>query len=636
MRATHQPAETIRFGVFEVDLRAGELRKHGAKIKLQDQPFQILRILLEHSGEVVARDDLQKQIWPADTFVDFDHGLYNAIKRLREALGDTAETPHYVETLPKRGYRFIGPLNGHQNMSVPEDPPEKHSPLKTSVKFRSGRLFAAAAVALAAGAAAFALDFGGVRSRLFAGSNPPAIRSLAVLPLQSLSAEASQEYFADGMTDALITNLAQIGSLKVISRTSTMRYKKSNKPLPEIAQELGVDGIVEGTVQRSGDRVRITAQLIYAPMDKHVWANSYDRDARDVLSMESDIAEGIATEIRAKLTPFEKTRLSGARPINLGAFEAYLQGNYHLTLAQDLEYQNGQQATMRSELGVAQDFFERAISEDPNFAPAYVGLADAWSIGPVGGLGPEKVREALKKALQLDPELAEAHLALGSLEFLRFWNWAEAEREIKRAIELNPNFADAHAGYADFLDSMSRFEEGMREYLRAQELDPGHYAPQPNPFFTRRQFDKAIEMDRNDISRHAFGPYPHWDLAGNYQAKGMHDEEIQEWETALRLFGYDDLATAMQRGFNSGGYKGALREWAQGMGKARAQGENVPSFVLATAYTYLGDRDHAFAWLEKAYAERDPALQGLKVEATWDSLRPDPRFQDLVRRIGLP
>ena len=632
----------IQFGVFELDSTAGELRKHGIKIKLQEQPLQILQQLLEHPGEVVTREELQKRIWPADTFVDFDHGLYSAVQRLREALGDTAETPHYVETLPRRGYRFIAPVNNGNRGEAKVETASVEAPASVVPERPAPRrglripMLVATGVILVALLVALAFRGGSLGERLLGKPAVPPIRSIAVLPLQNLSSDPNQEYFADGMTDALITDLAQIGSLKVISRTSTMRYKKSDKTLPEIARELNVDGIIEGTVQRSGDRVRITAQLIHGPSDKHVWANSYERDARNVLSMESEIAGAIANQIQTKLTPEQEARLASVRPINLKAFEAYLQGKYHVTLAQDVEYRNGQQETMQSELAMARDFFQKAISEDPNYAPAYVGLSQTWFGRSVAEGGPEKERAALQKALQLDPALAEAHFALGYLELLRYWNWAASEREIKRAIELNPNLADAHAGYADYLESMGRFDEGMREYLRAQELDPGHYAPQPSPFYTRRQFDKAIEMDRNDIERHAFGMYPHWDLAQNYEAKGMHDEAIREWEVALRMLGYEDLANAMNRGFTAEGYKGALKEWVRGMETARARGANIPSFVLAFVYTYLGDRDHAFAWLEKASKERDTALPGLKVDPTWDNLRPDPRFQDLVRRVGLP
>jgi TolB-like protein/DNA-binding winged helix-turn-helix (wHTH) protein/Tfp pilus assembly protein PilF len=631
----------IHFGAFELDSASGDLRKHGIKIKLQEQPLQILQQLLEHPGEVITREELQRHIWPADTFVDFDHGLYSAVQRLRDALGDTAETPRYIETLPRRGYRFIASITNGNGVEptaagvtvIPASVvPERAAPRR---RLSIPMLVGACAIVVAL-FVALASRGGNLRERLLGRPAVPPIRSIAVLPLQNLSSDPNQEYFADGMTDALITDLAQIGSLKVISRTSTMRYKKSDKTLPEIARELNVDGIVEGTVQRSGDRVRITAQLIHGPSDKHLWADSYERDVRNVLSTEGEIAGAIADQIQAKLTPEQGARLASVRPVNLKAFEAYLQGNYHVRLARDVEYRNGQQETEQSELRTARDFFQKAISEDPNYAPAYVGLSQTWFGRSITEGGPEKEREALQRALQLDPALAEGHFHLGYLEFLRFWNWSSSEREIKRAIELNPNLADAHAGYSDFLDSMGRFDEGMREYLRAQELDPGHYAPQPNPFFTRRQFDKAIEMDRNDIARHAFGMYPHWDLAQNYEAKGMHDEAVKEWEIAMRMLGYEDIANAMHRGFMAGGYKGALKEWILGMEVAHAQGIDIPSFVLAEVYSYLGDRDHALGWLEIAYKERDPALQGLKVDPNWDNLRSDPRFQDLQRRMNFP
>jgi len=634
------PPRRIQFGAFELDSAAGELRKHGIKIRLQEQPLQILQQLLEHPGEVVTREELQKRIWPADTFVDFDHGLYSAVKRLRDALSDNAETPRYVETLPRRGYRFIAAVNGGNRGEAKVETASVEAPasvvLERPAPWRSLRIPVRVAAGVAVVVLLFALAFkgGSLREKLLGKPAAPSIRSLAVLPLQNLSSDPNQEYFADGMTDALITDLAQIGSLKVISRTSTMRYKKSEKTLPEIARELNVDGIVEGMVQRSGDRVRITAQLIHGPSDKHLWANSYERDARNVLSMESEIAGAIANQIQTKLTPEQEARLVSVHPVNLKAFEAYLQGKYHVTQASDLEHHHGQQETMQSELAMARDFFEKAISEDPNYAPAYVGLAGTWWGRPVTEVGPEKAREALEKALHVDPALAEAHFALGFLERLRFWNWADSERELKRAIELNPNLADAHAEYAGYLESMGRFEEGMREYLRAQELDPGHYAPEPNPFYTRRQFDKAIEMDRNDIERHAFGMYPHWDLARNYEAKGMQDEAIREWEVALRMLGYEDMANAMHRSFQATGYKGALKEWVREMEVAQAQGENIPAAVLAEVYTYLGEKDHAFAWLENAYKERSVWLPGMKFDVIWDNIRPDPRFQDLVRRMN--
>jgi len=601
--------------------------------------MQVLVCLAEHTGEPVSKEELMKTVWP-DTFVT-DDVLTRSVSELRRVFEDDAKDPRVIQTIPKRGYRLLAavlPVNGAPVSDV-QTPPVAVSDSAVIVashrKIWIGALcFLGTAVFLFGLAAG--LNIGGLRDRLWGTSPSAKIHSLAVLPLQNLSGDPNQIYFVRGLTDLLITDLAQIGSLKVISGTSTKIYENTDKSLPEIARALNVDGIVEGSVQRSSDRVRITAQLIYGPTGIHIWANSYERDARDVLSMESEIAGVIANQIQAKLTTEQEKRLTPGRAINLKAFEAYLQGKYRLTRAQDVEIQNGQQETQQLELGLAREFFEKTISEDPNYAPAFVGLAETWRDRPVSEGGPEKASGALEKALQLDPNLPEAHLAIGNLEFFRYWNWSAAEREFKRAIDLNPNLADAHAGYADFLDSMGRFDEGMREYLRAQELDPGHYGPEPSPFFRIRQFDKAIEMDRNDIARHAFGMYPHWDLARNYEAKGMHDEAIREWESALRILEYKDLANAMDRGFKSGGYKGALKEWVRGMEMARAQGAPIPSFVLAEVYSYLGDRDHALAWLEKAYEERDDALPGLKFDVFWDNIRPDPRFQDLLRRMNFP
>src|SRR5713226_2535067 len=347
----HTLQTTIRFGVFEVDLRAGELRKQGIKVKLQEQPLQVLQILLENPGAVVAREQLQQRIWPSDTFVDFDHGLYNAIRRLREALEDSAETPHYVETLARRGYRFVGRLD--------------HAP--TSI--------------------------------------PSPIRSLAVLPLENLSRDPEQEYFAEGMTEALITTLAKIGELRVVSRTSIMPYKGVRKPLREIARELGVEAIVEGTVLRAGDRVRITAQLIDAAKEAHLWAESYERDLRDVLALQAEVAQAVAREVRVKLTPQEQVHLSQVHPVDPEAYEAYLKGRYLWNRRSG------------AAVGKAIQCFQQAIAKDPTYGAAYAGLADCAGGAGFGGFtSPEdgcgKAKVAARKALEM-AETAEAHASLG-------------------------------------------------------------------------------------------------------------------------------------------------------------------------------------------------------------------------------
>ncbi len=379
----------IRFGVFEVDLRAGELRKQGVKIKLQDQPFQLLQILLEQPGEVVTREELRQRIWPSDTFVDFDGGVNNAVKRLREALGDKAETPRFIETLPRRGYRFIGTVNGSTSSTRAAALPSSAEPSAESwLKRRTLR----AGILIGLGSAVLLLGVAGFASRkwwqYFLGrGNVPQIRSIAVLPLQSLSGDPTQEYFADAMTDELITEVSRISALRVISRTSVMRYKKTDKPLPEIARELGVDGVVEGSVLRSGDRVRITAQLIYAPTDTNVWAQTYDRDLQDLLILQGAVAQAVADEIRVKMTPGEQAQLHSSRPVNLKAHEAYLQGQYHLQLEREGVFKKDGVMLGAAEEAKAEQYFRQAIQEDPS---AISGDLGSSGIQPFAGarLGP--------------------------------------------------------------------------------------------------------------------------------------------------------------------------------------------------------------------------------------------------------
>ena len=628
---------SARFGAFELDVRAGELRKHGIKIKLQGQPFQVLQILLERSGEVVTREELQHGLWPSNTFVEFDKGIYNAIKRLRETLGDSADNPRFIETVSKRGYRFVTEVRYEPGLLARKDPKEVEAHgakmRGNAARLRNLVLIGVACVAALVLAALFNMD--GIGNRAVGRLSTPRIQSLAVLPLTNLSSDPRQEYFSDGMTDALITELSHIGSLKVISRTSVMAYRKSAKPLSQIAGELGVNGIVEGTVQSSGDRLRITAQLIYAPADEHVWAKSYEGDSGNALALEQDVAQDIAQEIQAKLTPAEKARFARAHPVSLKALQAYLQGRYHTEKAEELRYRNGMSASELEELRSARDFFEQALREDSSYAQAYVGLAHTWLDRPVVEKGPDNADAALRKAVKFEPDLAEAHEALATLDVLRQWRWSEAEWEYKRAIELNPNFAEAHARYAEYLDCMQRFDEGMKEFLHAQELDPGH-SFQPNPFIRRRQYDRAIEIDQNEIKRHAFGFWPHVDLAFDYDAAGKHDQAAQEWEETMRMLGYDQIAQAMHRGLVESGYRGAFRAWVAALETADAQGAPPPAFFPGMIYGILGEKDRAFQWLERGYHERSAAYSALNVDPYWDPLRSDPRFQDLVRRMNFP
>jgi TolB-like protein/DNA-binding winged helix-turn-helix (wHTH) protein len=637
----------VQFGVFELDLCAGELRKQGVKVKLQDQPFQILQVLLEHPGEVIAREDLQKRIWPADTFVDFDHGISNAIKRLREALGDSADNPRYIETIPRRGYRFIGVVNGNghptravQNAALITETAEREG--SASQPIWRTTLLPALVVLLLIGGILAGMNAGRLRDRLAGSSGALRIRSLAVLPLVNLSGDPEQEYFADGMTEELITELSRLSGMKVISRTSVMRYKNSNKSLPEIAHELHVDGIVEGSVMRSGDRVRITAQLIYARTDANLWAETYDRDSGDVFALQAAVAGAIASNIKVRMIPIGAIQSKIPHTVNLKAHEAYLRGWHEDDIGGTLANHQGMQPAAEEHLRRAVEYYEQAIREDPGFAPAYLGLAYNGST--------ERAEAAVRKALEIDDSLSNAHLILGAIKLVRDRNWQDAERELLRAIELNPSNANAHQGYAYFLDAAGRLEEGMREYERAQELDPGrdHLAP---ALYSRRQFDRLIELERDafarDPARSAFeSAVSHKTLMVAYARVGRYKESIEEFRQALISFGYDGLAEDLRRGYARGGYQGALREWLKGVQK---QKPDLPfHWVAAYVHTELGDRDAALAWLPKIKDEPqwqvvaiddarvEPNLVTLRIEPMWDPLRSDPRFKDLVRRVGLP
>jgi TolB-like protein/DNA-binding winged helix-turn-helix (wHTH) protein len=444
----------VRFGAFELDVQSGELRKQGLRTRLTPQSFQVLLLLLEHRGEVVTREALQQKLWPADTFVDFDMGLSSAVKKLREALGDSAENPRFVETLPRRGYRFIAGT----------DPPTVRTPDTAGTSWARRALVAMAVLA----AALIALEAGGGRkwlSRSFATPASPApIRSVAVLPLENLSGDASQDYFVDGMTDALITELAQIARLRVISRTSMMRYRATRKTLPEIARELNVEAVVEGTVVRVGPRVRITAQLIHAPTDRHLWARSYDRELRDVLALQEEVARAIAQAVQVEVRPDERLRLSQAAAVDPEAYELYLRGRFYWSMRG------------RENLLKAAGYFQQAIAEDPTYAPSYSGLSDAYRQSDQDGLAPSecmpKAEAAARKALALDDTLAEAHASLAGVLYRYHWDWDGAKREFQRSLDLDPNFAEGHRAYAVYLLTTRRDEEALPQILRAQELSP--------------------------------------------------------------------------------------------------------------------------------------------------------------------
>jgi TolB-like protein/Tfp pilus assembly protein PilF len=463
--------------------------------------------------------------------------------------------------------------------------------------------------------------------------SPPSaqrIRSLAVLPLENLSGDAAQDYFADGMTEELTTNLAKIGALRVISRTSAVRYKGTKKSLPEIARELNVDGVVEGSVERSGDRVRITAQLIHGPTDTHLWAESYERDLRDVLALEDEVAKAIADEVRIKLTPSERAGLAGARPVDPEVYEAYLKGRYYWS----------QRTAEGEQKGL--EYFQRAITLDPNYAVAYAGVADSYVV--LGAHGHLPVKEAFPKAraaairaLELDGTLAEAHTSLGTVKTFYDWDWPGSEREFRRALELNPNYPTGHHWFSHYLAAVGRLDEAVDEIKRARELDP--FGVTVNiwlaaTLYYSHRYDEAIKQYRTTLELYPERTDVYGSIGDCYAQKGMHPEAVAEWQQSLALGGDAQLAAHLERAYKSSGYTGYLQARLDQM-KASAQTKAVSPLDFAYTYSLLGDKEHTLEWLEKAYEARDPWLY-VKADPRLDNLRADARFQSLIRRMGLP
>jgi TolB-like protein/DNA-binding winged helix-turn-helix (wHTH) protein/tetratricopeptide (TPR) repeat protein len=623
----------IRFGVFEVDPQARELRKQGFKVKLQEQPFQILLMLLERPGEVVTREEIRKRLWPADTFVDFDSGLNRATNRLRESLGDDAENPRFVETLPRRGYRFIAPVEARNEDSIETAPPKPDSVLiPTEAPTRSSQsarwIFALAAVLAGIVISLLALKSGGILSHFFRHAGPE-IKSIAVLPLQNLSGDPAQDYFSDGLTDELITEVAKIGALRVISRTSSMQYKGTHKSLPAIAKELGVDALVEGTVVRSGDRVRVTAQLIDARDDRHIWSEAYDRNVVDVLPLQSEVAQTIAEQVRVKLTSEQHTSLAGRHRVNSQSLEAYLKGSYFL---------NQGIGGLDKSIG----YFSEAIQLDPSNAQAYAGLSQSYLLLGIFGLHPSKevypkARAAARKAIEIDATFTDAHAVLAEVAKGFDWDWTVAESEYKRALELNPSSSNTHALYADYLSMMGRHDEAIVEMRRSHELDP--VSIMSNAFFgflyyRARRYDEAIALCRQSLELAPNYPNANWFMALALEKQGRVPEAITGLQSAVNHSGAPLFLALLGHAYGLAGKKADASNTLEEL-KARSQKQYVSPLDFALVYIGLDDRDMAFHWLETAYSERVMRIQELN-EPHFDSLRGDPRYSDLLRRIGIP
>ena len=641
----------VSFGVFEADLDNRQLAKSGYRIRLQDKPFQVLALLLERQGLVVTREELKERLWPADTFVEFDVGLNTAIKKLRAALGDAADNPRFVATVPRVGYRFLLPVSTVEfsiavgekaNPQVPRtkagpgeptaspepsrDPRAEtsHSRVRSLLLSRFG-VFQWSMLALVVLGVGVGIKL--MVKRAAPVLDPAAIQAIAVLPLQNMPADPAQEYIADGMTDEIITDLAKLAGPKVISRTSAMQYKNTRKTIPEIARELNVGAVVEGSVERSGDRMRIRVQLIEAATDHHLWAEAYDRQLSDVLKLEADLAQDISREIQLHLTLQQRRSMAEARTLNPNAFEDYLQGRHYWA--------------MRTEEGLAKaiEYFKHAIQEDPGDARSYAGLADCYIVQPMITQTQEaetaqKAREAAQKALSLDGSLADAHLAMAEIDFYQDWNFSAAEKEFRKTLELNPNSATGHQWYGEFLSVFGRHEEAIRELEMAVALDPlsaivHHQAGQS--LQQARQYDRAIREYQQALKLNPNLYVSYEAMYWAYRRQGKFEAAIQAMQGALPYWqasqGMDVVIHQLSSSYARGGKTGFLRQSAEMHRHFRDK------LYLARDYMDLGERERALQQLEHIFKSRDALELWILEDVEFDAIRSDPRFQSLVMTI---
>src|ERR1017187_520614 len=647
MDALASSRRRVRTGLFEIDFGSGEVHKEGRKVPVQEQPFRVLAILLERPGEVVTRQQLQAKLWPADTYVGFDEGLNTAIRKLRVAFGDSAENPRFIETVSRRGYRFVAPVSEAVTATPQPQPAEYVTPPTVPAELphaRPGRmrrparaLTAVAVIVILAGAAYLA--------RRHSSANPAAPQRvmLAILPFQNLSDDPAQEYFSDGLTEETITDLGQMSPehLGVIARTSAMAYKHTNKTVSQIGHELGVGYILEGSVRREGGKARISAQLIRVGDQTHLWAQNYERELHDLLQIESELGKAIARQVQINLTPQQEIDLSRMRTVNPEAYDLYLKGRFY--------WNQRNPAAIKESIG----YLHRATEQDPNFALAYVGLADAYNIGNILGVYSPKeslpnARTAALKALSLDPSLAEAHAALGMEKSHYEFDFPGAQAEFLKALELNPNSAYAHLFYANcYLAPMGRMSEAISENQRALQLDPLSL-PINNfmgmTYMFAGDYEKADQQFQHTIAMDPTFPLAHRYFSFLLTAMGKYEQAIAENEKSELLSGASPQDAAAEAAMKLQAFKtgGEQAYWQHNLDLTlRAlkapNGGFVSASDLASSYALAGEKDKAFQWLDKAYAERDGEdIALLNCDPAFKNLRGDPRFANLLRRMGLP
>jgi TolB-like protein/DNA-binding winged helix-turn-helix (wHTH) protein len=619
------PAPTYTFADFQLEPARFELRRDGRVLKLERIPLELLILLVEREGLVVSRQEIVERLWGKDVFVDTEHGINTAVRKIRAALREDVERPRFIQTVSGKGYRFVPEAKTEQ-----AEPKKSESttvvaapPASKPVSIPRKKLWQIAATTTIAlvlvAAASFSVDLAGIRDRAFTGHRVRPIHSIAVLPLVNLSGDASQDYYADGITDELITALAQNHSLRVVSRTSAMQYKSINRPLHGIAQSLGVDGILEGSVNRSGNSVHLNLQLIYAPTDTHVWAHSYDRDLNSAMSLPEELSQTIAAAAKV-----ESVRPKLQRNINPEAHDEYLRGHY---LWYSMDNENSRK------------HLERAIQLQPDYAAAWSGVADDYIASVIEGLAPpepamQKGGEAARKALELDDTVAEAHNSLAAFYLFGKWDWRSAEKESRRALGLNPNLAEAHHLYSWVLVVAQRPDEAVQEEKRAMDLDPFSEPWALGLVYLQTgQIDAAISelQVRTKAQPNIVGFY---NLAGAYWLKGMWKESQQNFEEGLRLTDGPKVAAAAHHAFETGGER-AVEEWSVKAITAHSHKSYVPPFDIASRYACLRDKENTLKYLEAAFQEHSAWLVFIQNEPVLDFLHSDERYQAIVTKMGL-
>ena len=625
----------IKFGEdFDLDFTAHTLRRSGRVLKLERIPAEVLAILVEHRGQIVSREHIAEKIWGKDVFLDTDNSINGAIRKIRQVLKDDPEQPRFIQTVTGKGYRFIAPVRDSdvaRPVAVPSPrAPVTEAPTHKPIRWRWPILLAIVAVLAVLG---IYLQWSRSRAR----ASPPTGRlMLAVLPFENLTGDARQDYFSDGLTEEMISQLGDLDPehVGVIARTSIMRYKHSQEPLDQIGRALGVHYILEGSVRRDSDRVRIAAQLIQTRDQTHLWTREYDRELSDVFALQGEIAREIADQIQLTLGHIHEPATPVAQnPASAKVFEAYdlyLKGRYFWN--------------ERTQEGLQQavEYFQQAIDKDPAYARAYAGLAESYALmGGYTGLPPKefmvKARAAAGHALELDEQLPEAHTALAVIAQNYDWDWQTAEKQYRRAIQLDPNYATGHHWYAECLALQGRFDEAFSEIGIARKLDPLSLIITSDYgaiLYFSRQYDRAIEQFRSVLEIEPNFPRAHM-LVWVYAQKGLFTEALADTEMQRGLLDDNPWRWAMIAYISARSGDQAKAKAALEQLRRVKQHRAVDSLCFTVAYIGFGEHDEALLWLEKAYQEHSNGLTALKVDPTYDPLRGVPRFQEFVRRVGL-